>query len=133
MEFRILGPLQVADGGSVLRLAGAKQRALLALLLLSANETVSSDRLIEELWGGQQPESGRAALQVRVSQVRKAPCGRLLPPRAQNARHTPPPAGGEPVPDARWGRSARERPDWRQNIYRLVARARVCLGSFDRQ
>jgi DNA-binding SARP family transcriptional activator len=72
MEFRILGPLEVADGDSVLPLAGAKQRGLLAVLLLSANEAVSSDRLIEELWGGQSPESGRAALQVRVSQLRKA-------------------------------------------------------------
>ncbi len=53
MEFRILGPLEVADGGSVLPLAGAKQRGLLAILLLRANAVVSSDRLIEELWGEQ--------------------------------------------------------------------------------
>ena len=72
MEFRILGPLEVANGDGLLPLAGAKQRALLAILLLSANETVSSDRLIDELWGGQSPESARAALQVRVSQLRKA-------------------------------------------------------------
>ena len=71
MQFRILGPLEVADGDSPLPLAGAKQRALLALLLLSANQVVSSDRLIEELWGEQAPESGRTALQVRVSQLRK--------------------------------------------------------------
>jgi predicted ATPase/DNA-binding SARP family transcriptional activator len=55
----------------LLPLAGA-QRALLALLLLSANQVVSSDRLIEELWGERSPESGRTALQVRVSQLRKA-------------------------------------------------------------
>lgn len=72
MEFRILGPLEVADGDRVIPLGGAKQRALLALLLLSANEPVSSDRLIDELWGEQSPESGRTALQVRVSQLRKA-------------------------------------------------------------
>jgi DNA-binding SARP family transcriptional activator len=72
MEFRILGPLEVADGDVVVPLAGAKQRALLAILLLGANEVVSSDRLIDELWGEQSPESGRAALQVRVSQLRKA-------------------------------------------------------------
>jgi len=72
MEFRILGPLEVADGGGVVPLAGGKQRALLALLLLNANQVVSSDRLIDELWSGQSPESGRAALQVRVSQLRKA-------------------------------------------------------------
>ena len=72
MEFRILGPLEVADGAAVVPLAGVKQRALLALLLLSANQVVSSDRLIDELWPGQGPESARAALQVRVSQLRKA-------------------------------------------------------------
>lgn len=53
-------------------LTGIRQRALLALLLLHVNEVVSSDRLLEELWGEEQPESGIAALQVRVSQLRKA-------------------------------------------------------------
>jgi DNA-binding SARP family transcriptional activator len=72
MQFRILGPLEVADGEALLPLAGAKQRALLALLLLRANEAVSTDRLIEELWGERSPDSGRTALQVRVSQLRKA-------------------------------------------------------------
>ena len=71
MQFRILGPLEVANGDGVISLAGA-QRALLALLLLSANEVVSADRLIEELWGEELPESARTALQVRVSQLRKA-------------------------------------------------------------
>ena len=72
MEFRILGPLEVADGDAVVPLAGVKQRALLAVLLLNANQVVSSDRLVDELWTGQAPEAGRAALQVRVSQLRKA-------------------------------------------------------------
>ncbi|MGN6869125.1 MAG: AfsR/SARP family transcriptional regulator [Solirubrobacteraceae bacterium] len=71
MQFQILGPLEVAEGDRLLSLAGA-QRSLLALLLLSANEVVSADRLIDELWGGQVPDSGRTALQVRVSQLRKA-------------------------------------------------------------
>ena len=71
MQFRILGPLEVADGDCLVSLAAA-QRSLLALLLLSANEVVSADRLIEELWGEEAPESGRTALQVRVSQLRKA-------------------------------------------------------------
>jgi predicted ATPase/DNA-binding SARP family transcriptional activator len=70
MQFRILGPLEVADGDRLISLAGA-QRSLLALLLLSANEVVSADRLIDELWGEAVPESGRTALQVRVSQLRK--------------------------------------------------------------
>src|SRR6516225_6171009 len=72
MEFRILGPLEVADGDEIVALASAKQRALLAILLLSANQVVSSDRLIDELWGEQSPESGRTALQVLMSKLRKA-------------------------------------------------------------
>src|SRR6516165_7645870 len=72
MEFRILGPLEVADGDEIVALASAKQRALLAILLLNANQVVSSDRLIDELWGEQSPESERTALQVRMSQLRKA-------------------------------------------------------------
>jgi DNA-binding SARP family transcriptional activator len=72
MDFGILGPLEVSDEGRVLPLGGSKQRALLALLLLHANQVVSSDRLIDELWGEEPPESGTAALQVRISKLRKA-------------------------------------------------------------
>ena len=72
MEFRILGPLEVADGHATVALGGVRQRTLLAILLLNANEVVSADRLIDELWGERSPESGRSALQVRVSQLRKA-------------------------------------------------------------
>jgi YVTN family beta-propeller protein len=72
MDFRILGPLEVEDEGRLLKLGGAKQRALLALLLLRANEVVSRDRLIDELWGGSPPETASTALQVYVSQLRKA-------------------------------------------------------------
>jgi DNA-binding SARP family transcriptional activator len=72
LEFRILGPLEVLDGDAVRPLTGARQRALLAILLLHANQGVSSDRLLEELWGDEQPDSGITALQVRISQLRKA-------------------------------------------------------------
>jgi YVTN family beta-propeller protein len=72
MDFRILGPLEVEYEGRLLRLGGAKQRALLAVLLLYANEVVSRDRLIDELWGGSPPETASTALQVHVSQLRKA-------------------------------------------------------------
>ena len=72
MEFRILGPLEVAHGHEVLPLPGAKQRALLAILLLNANRVVSADRLLDELWAEQPPESGTTALQVQVSRLRKA-------------------------------------------------------------
>src|SRR5438105_5612355 len=72
MEFRILGSLEVAVDGRLLPLGGPSQRALLALLLLHANEIVSSDRLLDELWADEPPASGATALQVRVSQLRKA-------------------------------------------------------------
>jgi DNA-binding SARP family transcriptional activator len=71
VELRILGPLEVVVGGRTLALAGAQQRALLALLVLHANEVVSSERLLDELWGEEQPGAGRAALRVRISQLRK--------------------------------------------------------------
>jgi DNA-binding SARP family transcriptional activator len=71
VEFRILGPLEVYEGDRPLPLTGAKQRALLALLLLNANQVVSSDRLIDELWGEDSREAGSVALRARVSQLRK--------------------------------------------------------------
>ena len=71
MDFRILGPLEVEDDGRVLRLGGAKQRALLAVLLLHANEAVSRDRLIDELWGESPPEAARS----RSSSSPPLPCG----------------------------------------------------------
>ena len=71
LEFRILGPLEVADDGRVLPLGGTRQRALLAILLLHADEVVSSDRLIEDLWGDNPPETRTKALHVAVSQLRK--------------------------------------------------------------
>ncbi len=72
MEFRILGPLEVHDGEGEVSLAGPKPRALLAVLLLHANEVVPTDRLIDELWGEDSPESADAALRVNVSRLRKA-------------------------------------------------------------
>jgi YVTN family beta-propeller protein len=71
MEYRILGPLEVLDDGRQLALGGTRQRALLASLLLHANEVVSTDRLVEDVWGENPPETGPKALQVAVSQLRK--------------------------------------------------------------
>jgi DNA-binding SARP family transcriptional activator len=70
-EFRILGPLEVVEDGHVLDVGGAKQRALLAMLLLHANEVVSTDRLIDALWEDAPPNRAHKALQVYVSQLRK--------------------------------------------------------------
>jgi predicted ATPase/DNA-binding SARP family transcriptional activator len=71
MEFRILGPLEVSNGDRVLSLAAAKERALLALLLVDANRVVSSERLIEDLWDGAPPESATTSVRVLVSRLRK--------------------------------------------------------------
>jgi DNA-binding SARP family transcriptional activator/sugar lactone lactonase YvrE len=72
MEYRILGPLEVSDDGRAVAIGGPKPRALLAFLLLHANEVVSRERLIDELWDASPPETATAALQVHVSQLRKA-------------------------------------------------------------
>lgn len=71
MQFQLLGPLEVEDNGRPLALGSAKQRALLAILLLHANEVVSRDRLIDELWGEQPPASAPHSLEVYVSRLRK--------------------------------------------------------------
>src|SRR5438874_9789445 len=71
LEFAILGPLEVRMDGLLVPIGGFRQRALLAMLLLHANEVLSSDRLIEELWGGE-PRADTAVLRVRISQLRKA-------------------------------------------------------------
>jgi DNA-binding SARP family transcriptional activator len=71
MEFCILGPLEALDEGRVVRLGGSRQRALLAMLLLHANEVVSSDRLTDELWSGATPKDAAKALSVAVARLRK--------------------------------------------------------------
>ena len=79
MDFRILGPLEVRDGDASLALGGAKQRLLLGVLLLHANEVVSSDRLIEALYGEDAPPTAAKALQMQVVQLRRL----LEPERAR--------------------------------------------------
>src|ERR671937_1062817 len=71
MEFRLLGPLEVWDDGRPLSLGGTKQRALLAILLLRANEVVSRDILIDELWGERPPASAAHSVEAYVSRLRK--------------------------------------------------------------
>ena len=72
MDFRILGPLEALAEGRDVAPAGSKQRALLALLLLHANETLPVERLIDELWGEHPPTAAAKTLQVHVSRLRKA-------------------------------------------------------------
>jgi DNA-binding SARP family transcriptional activator len=72
VEFHILGPVEVVEHGRVLPLGGSRQRALLALLLTRANEVVSADRLIDELWPAEPPQNAANALQYHVSQLRKS-------------------------------------------------------------
>jgi DNA-binding SARP family transcriptional activator len=72
MEFRILGPLEVVEEGQPVKLGGARQRALLAVLLTRANEVVSADRVIDELWGDTPPKTAANTVQYYVSQLRKA-------------------------------------------------------------
>ncbi|MGH3100835.1 MAG: winged helix-turn-helix domain-containing protein [Thermoleophilia bacterium] len=75
MDFHILGPLEARDQGRVVKLGGAKQRALLAVLLLHRGETLSADRLIDELWGADPPATAAKTVQVYVSRLRKALSG----------------------------------------------------------
>jgi DNA-binding SARP family transcriptional activator len=71
MDFRLLGPLEVVDDDRAVALGGGRQRALLAVLLLHANEVVSTDRLIDELWGQRPPPTAGKIVQVYVSRLRK--------------------------------------------------------------
>jgi DNA-binding SARP family transcriptional activator len=71
MDFRLLGPLEVVERDRSLALGGVKQRSLLAILLLQANELVSTDRLIDQLWGATPPATCAKSVQVYVSRLRK--------------------------------------------------------------
>ena len=108
MRFGILGPLQViGDDGQELALGGRMPRTVLAILLLRANEVVSSDRLVEELWAGAPPASAAKGLHVHVSRLR----------RALAASHPDP--GGERLVTAAGGYLLRIWPDdrWRSPVW----------------
>jgi len=72
MDFGILGSLEVNDGDVPVGVPGAKERGVLAILLLHANEIVSAERLTAELWQDEPPATARKSLQVRVANLRKA-------------------------------------------------------------
>jgi Transcriptional regulatory protein, C terminal len=64
VDFRILGPVEARAQGRPLAVAGGRQRALLALLLLRSGEPLSRDRLIEGLWGEQPPDGAVKTVQA---------------------------------------------------------------------
>ena len=71
LEYRILGPVEVADETGPISLGGQRQRALLGLLLLNAGTVVSTDRIVDQLWGEEPPKSAIASLQNFVAQLRR--------------------------------------------------------------
>ena len=89
MEFRILGPLEAWHEGREVSLGGPKPRALLAVLLLHANEVVSRDQLIDELWGEDSTDRRR----------RRAARQRLSPPQGAPPRHADDEVAGLRPPD----------------------------------
>jgi DNA-binding SARP family transcriptional activator len=114
VEFRILGPLEVLEGGSQLRLPRLKERVVLAVLLLHANEFVSRERLIDDLWGESPPPTARKAVNVYLSQLRKV--------LARN--------GDDPIATADGGYRLQIEPD-RLDATRMqvfVASARECVS-----
>jgi DNA-binding SARP family transcriptional activator len=72
VQFRLLGPLEAHDGERRVELGRPKQRVLLAILLVHANDVVSLDRLVEELWGAEPPPQAAASVQTYVSNLRRA-------------------------------------------------------------
>jgi DNA-binding SARP family transcriptional activator/ABC-type branched-subunit amino acid transport system substrate-binding protein len=83
MDFRLLGPLEVWRDGERVPLGAPKQQAVLAVLLLHVGEVVSTDRLIDELWGERAPLTAVKSLQVYISGLRKAIGAELLQTRAR--------------------------------------------------
>lgn len=72
VDFRILGPIEARRNGSAVELGAPKQRAILAILLLHAGEVVSSDRLIDLVWGDDPPRTAAHSVQTYVSELRQA-------------------------------------------------------------
>ena len=92
MDFQILGPLEVRSERGAVGLGGLKPRAVLAVLLLHANEPVSAERLAVALWGEDAPAGAVKTVQVHVSRLRKA----LGDPEAVDHHAGGVPAAGAP-------------------------------------
>ena len=72
MDLRVLGPVEVVDDGATVPIGGPRQRLVLALLILNVGETVSTDRLVDDVWGDEPPDAARRTVQAYVSNLRKA-------------------------------------------------------------
>ncbi|MFV1999794.1 MAG: winged helix-turn-helix domain-containing protein, partial [Acidimicrobiia bacterium] len=71
MQVKILGPIALRDADADLALGGAKQRAVLAMLAVKHGQVVSTEELIEAVWGDQLPSNPANTLQYQVAQLRK--------------------------------------------------------------
>jgi YVTN family beta-propeller protein len=71
IDYRLLGPLEVGANGRAVEIGGLRQRALLAMLLLRANQAVPRDVLVDQLWGGRPPAGAQRTLEVYISRLRK--------------------------------------------------------------
>jgi DNA-binding SARP family transcriptional activator len=77
LELRMLGPIEACRAGELLALCGRRQRAVLGCLLLEPNRGVSTDRIVDAVWGDPRPPSVLTTLHAFVSHLRSA----LEPPR----------------------------------------------------
>ena len=117
MEFRILGPLEVLENSRPLALGRLKERIVLAVLLLHANEFVSRERLIDELWGTSPPATARKAVNVYISKLRQT--------LTRN--------GHDPIATAAGGYRLGVDPDLldAERLRSLIAQARSCIADGD--
>ena len=72
VELRVLGPIEVSDDGRRLAVAAGRQLAILAFLVIHANRVVSAERIVDELWGDEPPDTGVKAVAFHVSRLRDA-------------------------------------------------------------
>jgi DNA-binding SARP family transcriptional activator len=130
MQYRILGPLELLDGeGRDIVLGGGRERVVLGALLLNANRVVSTDRMIEALWGDRPPETAMNALQVHISKLRKllgTTTGPDSPIRTQPPGYTLKVASGELDAERFERLTAASRPD--EGLDAVSARLTEALG-----
>jgi DNA-binding SARP family transcriptional activator len=114
VDYRILGPLEVLEDGRPLALGRLKERTVLAVLLLHANEFVSRERLIDELWGTSPPPTARKAVNVYISKLRQT--------LTRN--------GHDPITTAEGGYRLVVDPDLldAELLRNLIAQARACIA-----